>query len=35
VAHWSRHPEEAHPALVRAGDEASTTVLAGWGLTAG
>jgi glycerol-1-phosphatase len=35
VAHWARHPEEGRPALVRAGDEASTTVLAGWGLTPG
>jgi glycerol-1-phosphatase len=32
VAHWARHPEEAVPAVVRAGDDEAATALSGWGL---
>jgi HAD superfamily hydrolase (TIGR01450 family) len=35
VAHWARHPDAAHPAVVRAGDDEAAAVLAGWGLSAG
>jgi glycerol 3-phosphatase-2 len=35
VAHWARHPEQGHPAVVRAGDDEAAAALAGWGLGAG
>ncbi|MCZ2812160.1 HAD-IIA family hydrolase [Modestobacter sp. VKM Ac-2979] len=35
VAHWSRHPAEGRPAVLRPGDDAAAELLAGWALTAG
>jgi glycerol 3-phosphatase-2 len=35
VAHWSAHPDGAHPATVRAGDDEAAAALAGWGLADG
>jgi len=35
VAHWARHPDDAVPAAVRAGDDDAAEALRGWGLTPG
>ena len=35
VAQWTRHPHDGVPAHVRAGDEAATAALSGWGLAPG
>ena len=35
VAHWTRHPDDAAPVAVQAGDDAAAEALRGWGLAEG